>query len=286
MLKQEDEKMSYRIIGDSSTDLPEALKGNPHIKHVPLTLILDDIAIVDDDTFNQQSFLKQVKASQSGPKSACPSPDDYMKYFDFDGNLYVITLSSQLSGSYNSAELAKKLYLEEHPDKRIDVIDSRSASIGQTLIAMKIIEMEEAGLPYDEIVKQVNTYRDGLLTKFVLESLETFRKNGRLTGLKAFIASTLNIKPVMGNTPEGYIYKVDQARGIEKALRLMVKAIEQDAIKPQEKILGIGHCNNRERAESVKDEIMKRIPFKDYFIADTAGVSSMYANEGGIIAAY
>lgn len=278
--------MSYLIIGDSSTDLPETLKSNPHIKHVPLTLMLDDVTIIDDETFNQQSFLSLVKASQHGPKSACPSPDDFMKYFDYDGNIYVITLSSQLSGSYNSAELAKKLYLEEHPDKKIDVIDSRSASIGQTLIAMKIMEFEEAGLPYEEIVEKVNAFRDELLTKFVLESLETFRKNGRLTGLKAIIASTLNIKPVMGNTPEGYIYKVDQARGIDKALRAMIKAIEQDVVKPQEKIIGIAHTNNLARAEIVKDEIMKRIPFKGYFIADTAGVSSMYANDGGIIAAY
>jgi DegV family protein with EDD domain len=247
---------------------------------------LDDVTIIDDETFNQQSFLSLVKASQHGPKSACPSPDDFMKYFDYDGNIYVITLSSQLSGSYNSAELAKKLYLEEHPDKKIDVIDSRSASIGQTLIAMKIMEYEEASLPYEEIVEKVNAFRDELLTKFVLESLETFRKNGRLTGLKAIIASTLNIKPVMGNTPEGYIYKVDQARGIDKALRAMIKAIEQDVVKPQEKIIGIAHTNNLARAEFVKDEIMKRIPFKGYFIADTAGVSSMYANDGGIIAAY
>ncbi len=278
--------MSYRIIGDSSTDLPETLKNNPNIKLVPLTLILEDISIIDDDTFNQQSFLSQTKASPHGPKSACPSPEDFMKHFDIDGNIYMITLSSQLSGSYNSAELAKKLYLEDHPDKNIEVIDSRSASIGQTLIAMKIMEYEDAGLPFEAIVDKVNSYRDSMFTKFVLESLETLRKNGRLTGLKAMIASTLNIKPVMGSTPEGYIYKIDQARGIDKALRLMVKSIEQDVKAPQERILGIGHCNNRARAEFVKEEILKRIPFKDYFIADTAGVSSMYANEGGIITAY
>lgn len=278
--------MSYRIIGDSCTDLTEELKKDPHIKLVPLTLILDDISIIDDETFAQQSFLNGVKASQHGPKSACPSPDDFMKYFDIDGNIYVITLSSQLSGSYNSAELAKKLYLEEHPDKKIEIIDSKSASVGQTLILKKIIELEEAGESYENIIKTVNAYRDGMLTKFVLESLETFRKNGRLTGLQAIIANALNIKPVMGSTPTGYIYKVDQARGIVKALLAMVKSMEQDVTMPQERTLGIAHCNNRERAEFVKEEILKKIPFKDCFIVDTAGVSSMYANDGGIITAY
>jgi DegV family protein with EDD domain len=278
--------MSYRIIGDSCTDLPKALKGDPHIVLVPLTLIVGDVSIVDDETFNQQEFINRVKQSPQGPKSACPSPQDYMKHFDFDGHIYVVTLSSPLSGSYNSAELAKKLYLEENPNKKIEIIDSRSASAGQTLISMKIMELEATGQPYDAIVKLINAFRDMMKTKFVLESLDTLRKNGRLSGLQAFIASALNIKPVMGANSEGSICKVDQARGIVKALLQMIKAIELDVIKPQEKIVGIAHCNNHERAEFVKQEILKRIPFKDCFIVDTAGVSTMYANEGGVIVAY
>lgn len=278
--------MPYRIIGDSCTDLPEELKGDPRIKLVPLTLMLDDVSIIDDETFNQQNFISLAKASPHGPKSACPSPQDFMKHFDIEGNIYVITLSSQLSGSYNSAELAKQLYLEEHPGKKIEIIDSRSASVGQMLILMKIMELEATGQSFEAITKIVNAFRDSMHTKFVLESLDTLRKNGRLSGLQAIIASALNIKPVMGANQEGCICKLDQARGIVKALLQMVKAIEQDVLKPQERTLGIAHCNNRERAEYIKDEILKRIPFKDYFIVDTAGVSTMYANEGGIITAY
>ncbi len=278
--------MSYRIIGDSCTDLPEQLKKNEHFKLVPLTLIVDDFQIVDNNNFNQADFLRRVKESPNSPKSACPSPEDYMKEFEYDGNIYVVTLSSNLSGSYNSAELAKRLYLEDHPDKKIEIIDSRSASVGQTLIAMKIMEMEEKGHNFENIVSTIRAFRDNLKTKFVLESLETLRKNGRLTNLQAIICSALNIKPVMGATTEGTIYKLDQARGIVKALITMAKTIEHDVIKPQERILGITHCNNFERAMFVKEEILKRVPFKDCFIVDTAGVSSLYANEGGIITAY
>ncbi|MDF2512866.1 MAG: hypothetical protein K0S04_2732 [Herbinix sp.] len=278
--------MSYRIIGDSCTDLPEALKSDPHFKLVPLTLIVDDVSIIDDDTFNQKDFLERVRAYPHSPKSACPSPEDYMKYFDYDGDIYIVTLSSQLSGSYNSAELAKKLYKEDHPDKKIEVIDSRSASVGQTLLAMKIKELMDAKQTFESVVEKVYAFRDELKTKFVLESLDTLRKNGRLTGIQAIIASALNIKPVMGATPEGTICKIDQARGITKAVSLMAKCIEADVIKPTEKILGIAHCNNRERAEFFKAEVLKRVPFKDCFIVDTAGVSSLYANDGGIIAAY
>ncbi|NLK74521.1 MAG: DegV family protein [Clostridiales bacterium] len=278
--------MSYRIIGDSCTDLPEFLKEDEHFKLVPLTISLDDETIVDDNTFNIKGFLSKLKSSNSYPKSACPSPQQYMEQFDFDGDIYVITLSSALSGSYNSAQLAKKLYLEKHPDKNIEVIDSRSASVGQTLLAYKIKELVEKGHSFQSVVEQVYAFRSSMKTKFVLESLEILMKNGRLTGLQAFICNTLNIKPILGATPEGTICKLDQSRGIMRALSNMAKIIEKDVVKPQERILGIAHCNNYERALFIKDEILKRIPFKDCIIVETAGISTMYANEGGIITAY
>jgi len=278
--------MSYRIIGDSCTDLPKALKVDPHFKLVPLTLIVDNDMIVDDETYNQAEFLRLIKASPNSPKSACPSPEDYMKEFECEGDVFVVTLSSALSGSYNSAELAKKLYHEDHPEKNIEIIDSRSASVAQTLITMKIKELIETGNSFHTVVEKVRAFRDGIKTKFVLETLDTLRKNGRLTNIQAIICSALNIKPVMGATPEGTIYKLDQARGIVRALASMAKTIEQDVLKPKERILGISHCNDYQRALYVKDEILKRIPFKDCFIVDMAGVSTMYANEGGIITAY
>lgn len=278
--------MSYRIIGDSCMDLTTELKQDNHISLVPLTLIVDDVSIEDNETFNQRDFLDRVKKSHNCPKSACPSPADYMEEFKSEGDVYVVTLSSNLSGSYNSAKVAKDMYLEENPTKNIEIIDSRSASVAQTLIALKIKELVEKGEPFNIVKEKANAFRDNMKTKFVLESLETLRKNGRLTSIQAIICSALNIKPVMGATPEGTITKLDQARGIVKALILMVKTIEEDVKKPGEKILGISHCNNYERAVFVKNEILKRIPFKDCFIVDTAGVSSLYANEGGIIAAY
>lgn len=280
--------MKYKILVDSCTDLPIQLKTDSHFKIIPLTLIIDDKIIVDNEDFNQNEFLNIMNKSPNSPKSACPSPEDYMREFEGDGDTYVVTISSELSGSYNSALLAKKLYLEEHPssNKKIEVIDSRSASVGQTLIAMKIKELINSGHIFDEITEKIKIFRSEMKTKFVIESLENLRKNGRLSHIKAILSNVLNIKPVMGATPEGTICKLDQARGIDKALIKMSEIIEGDVIKPQEKILGIAHCNCKERANFVKEEILKRVPFKDCFIVDTAGVSTMYANEGGIIVAY
>lgn len=277
--------MSYRIIGDSCTDLPMELKNNENISLVPLTIQIEEETIVDDHTFDQIEFLRKMDQSKNCPKSSCPSPDRYMQEFEGVDDVYVITLSSKLSGSYNSAELAKKLYLEDHPNKNIAVFDSQSASVGQTLIAMKILQYIEEGKKFEEIVSLVTEFRDGLQTKFVLESLDTLRKNGRLNNLTAVICSALNIKPIMG-ADEGMIIKLDQARGIERALLRMIKFIEDDVKNAKDRILGIAHCNNFERAIFVKEEILKRIPFAKCFISNTAGISSLYANEGGIIVCY
>lgn len=278
--------MGYKIIVDSCTDLTKDMKEDKHIFSVPLSIQIDDLTIRDDESFNQAEFLSLVKESPNAPKSSCPSPEAYLELYGGEEDIYVVTLSANLSGSNNSAELAKRLYLEENPQKNIHIFNSCSASVGQTLIAKKIGESIAAGKKFDEVVKKVQGFREKLDTKFVLESLDTLRKSGRLTNLQAIICSALNIKPVMGATDDGSITKLDQARGIQKALLLMCKLIEQDAKDIENSILGIAHCNNYERAMFVKDEILKRVPFKEAFIVDTGGISSMYAGDGGIIVCY
>ena len=190
------------------------------------------------------------------------------------------------SGSYNSAVLGKNLYEEEHTDaKKIYVFNSKSASIGETIIGMKIQEFEEAGCSFDEVVEKVEEYIQSMNTYFVLETLETLRKNGRLSNLKAFIANSLNIKPVMGSTKEGLICQLDQARGMNKALERMVKDMISKTKDCENRVLAIAHCNCPERAKAVKEKIEKIAKFKKIIIINTAGVSSMYANDGGVIMA-
>ena len=119
----------------------------------------------------------------------------------------------------------------------------------------------------------------------IRDSLETLRKNGRLTGVKALVASTLNIKPVMGSTPEGTIIQLGQAVGLKKALMKMAQRVADEVKDPQKKCLMITHCNNPEKAEWVRDMILEKAAFAKTLIMDTAGISSMYANDGGIIIA-
>lgn len=198
-------------------------------------------------------------------------------------HVYAVTLSAELSGSYNSAVLGKNLYHEEYGEKDIYIFNSRSASVGETLIAMKIAECEEAGMSFREVIDTVEAYIASQNTYFVLETLDILKKNGRLKGLKAVVATALNIKPVMGATPEGTIRQISQARGIKKALVKMADEIVNNLKESEQKILAISHCNCRERAEAVKEMLVSKAVFKDVIILDTAGISSMYAADGGII---
>ncbi len=278
----------YKIVIDSCGELPENLKKDGHFATVSLELDVDGFRIRDDETFDQLDFLRRVKESIKGPKSSCPSPEEYMRAFEGEAeNVYVITLSGKLSGSYNSAVLAANLYNEEHEDepKNIYVFNSRSASIGETIIGMKVQELEEAGNSFDDVVKQTEEYISSMNTFFVLETLDTLRKAGRLSNLKALVANTLNIKPVMGSTKEGTIQQLGQARGMKKALAKMVADMMETTKNCEERVLAIAHCNCPERAEYVKQCIEKIAKFKKIVIVNTAGISSMYANDGGVILA-
>ena len=278
--------MSYKIVIDSCGELLDEWKQDPRFESVALTLSVDGVNIIDDETFDQADFLKRVAECPECPKSACPSPERYMRAFDCEAeHVYAVTLSAELSGSYNSAVLGKNLLQEDHPDRQIHIFNSKSASVGQTLIAMKIQECEEAGLPFEQGIETVDAYIEQQHTFFVLDNLETLRKNGRLSKVKALVASALKIKPVMGSTEEGAICQLDQARGMNKALVKMAQIIVEKTADSGQKTLAISHCNCHERAILLKNALEERMPMKKIVILDTAGVSSMYANDGGVIVA-
>jgi len=276
--------MNYKIIVDSCGEIPKLQKESQRFETVSLTLMIGDYQVIDDDTFDQADFIRRVKDYEGCPKSACPSPECYMQAMEGDYDcIFVVTLSEKLSGSYNSAMLGKSLIQEKEPNKKIHVFNSRSASIGQTQIALKVQELAEEDVPFEEIVKQGEAFLEEMDTYFVLETLDTLRKNGRLSNIQAVLANVLSIKPIMGATDEGNICKLDQARGINKALIKMAEIITQKVKNPEQKRLMISHCNCKERAEYVKKLITEQIKVKETIILDTRGVSTMYANDGGVI---
>lgn len=274
--------MSYKIVVDSCCELPKELLTDDRYERVPLSLEVGDYCIQDDESFNQTEFLKKVAACPVCPKSACPSPEKYMEAYETEAErVYAITLSGHLSGSHNSAEIGKSLFQERHKEKKICVFDSLSASGGETQIALKIRDLEIAGFSFEEIIEKVQKFRDEMETFFVLDNLETLRKNGRLSRVKALVASTMNIKPIMA-ADKGTIVQRAQGIGMRKALNKMAEFFVKEVKEGHNRLI-ISHCNARERAEAVKKAILSLRHFDEVLILDTAGISSMYANDGGII---
>lgn len=275
--------MSYRVISDSCFDQTDAFDTSDVVL-IPLTLEVDDVMVVDDASFNQKEFIAMVEKSTAGAKSACPSPQAYADAFDCDAeDIYVVTLSANLSGSYNSARTGREMFLEEHPEKNIYIVDSCSAGPGQTLLVYMIKKFADEGLSFEEVVSKIEAFRDEMDTYFVIDSLETLRKNGRLTGLTAVIATVLNIKPIMGATNIGTIMKLDQARGTDRAIKRMIELIVEKTKNPAEKTVCITHVNCFERADKIRRILEGMHRFKAVMVCSAGGVTTCYANDGGII---
>ena len=277
--------MKYKIIVDSCCELPEEYCRDERFERVPLEIEVGDYRILDDENFNQAEFLDKVAACSKCRKSSCPSPERFMEAYHTEADhIYVVTLSSKLSGSYNSAVLGKNLYEEAYGTKQIYVVDSESASCGETQIALKLMELEEAGFSFEEVVENIVAFRNEMNTYFILDNLETLRKNGRLSRVKAFVASKLSIKPVMG-ADKGEILQRGQGIGMKKAMVKMAELIVKELKDGNLKKIVITHCNAGERAEKMKNLLLEKFAGIEIMILDAAGISSMYANDGGIIVA-
>ena len=287
--------MSYKIVVDSCCELPEEYKHDKRFESVPLRLEVGSYHIWDDESFNQAEFLAQVAACPECPKSACPSPERFRDACKGDAeHIYMVTLSSKLSGSFNSARLGADLYQDmaesdtegQYPMKQIHVFDSQTAAGGETQIAMKILEFEEAGCSFEEVIEKVDEFIAGETTLFVLDNLETLRKNGRLSKLKAMVATTLNIKPVLAGDM-GEIVQRGQGIGSKKALNKMLDLICENGKNLEKRQFIITQCNCPERAEYVRRKLVERIPgIRPVMIMESAGVSTMYEADGGIIVTF
>lgn len=278
--------MKVKIVADSSCDLSEDIKKSLNIEIAPLILQLKDKEYVDDEKLDVMGYVKDMGMCEVAPKTSCPSPEEYMKKYEGEESVFIVTLSSKLSGSYNSAVLAKNLFLDEIGNKFIHVFDSLSASVGETLIALKINELSQKGIKEVEIVEIVTKYIHEMKTFFLLESLEHLAKAGRLNPIIAKVANMLSIKPIMGSTKEGTIRLVEKTRGYKKAFGRLLDIIGEEGDNLEQKVLGIAHCNCFERAEKFKEEVLKKYNFKDVFIVEMAGLSSTYADDGGIVIAF
>ncbi len=277
--------MSFKIVVDSCCDLTPAMLKDPVFVKVPLTIRSNGSTFVDDETFDQADLIWSMRQSEDAPSTACPSPQAYLDAYQGADDVYVVTLSALLSGSHNSAEQARILMEEDRPEVNVHVFNSCSAASGELLVALAVQRLASAGMPFKRVVTEVEQFISQMQTMFVLESLENLRKNGRLTKLQAVITGALKIKLFMGATPEGEICKLGQALTIKQALSKMVDKVAADASHVG-RTLAICHCNCLERAFQVKSMIEAKCKFAHILITEAGGITSVYANDGGIVIAY
>ena len=273
------------IVADSCCDFTEELKKElkVDIEIVPMTLQLDDEDYLDDENLDVNKYIEDMR-NASSVKTAAPSPKLFMDKFEQAKEIFCLTLSGKLSATYSNACLAKSMILDKG-ERLIHVFDTKSAASGETLVALKIQECIDKKMTFQEIVDNVTKYISEMKIFFVLESLDNLIKNGRISKIKAMIASAFSIKPVMhGVDGEIDIYK--KVRGLKKAYCELVDAIGENCSNFQEKTMVITHCNCFERAKEIKKKIIEKYNFRDVLIVSARGLSTTYENEGGIIISY
>lgn len=277
---------NYIIIGDSCCDYTDDERLN-FITRVPLSIQLDGKEYVDDESLDCTELIEKISMSPQAPKSACPAPSSFTAAIGNHSDAYIVTLSDKVSGTYNSALLGAEMAKEENPLLNVHVFNSHSAAAGEIAVCCKIRELIEQGLSFDAVVEKVEKYIQRLTTFFVLETLDVFRKNGRLSHLQAIATAALKIRLIMGADDDGAIVIRGKALTMSRALKGLIDQIKARCEQLSEsghEILYITHCACRERADELKTMIMDLCPaIKDIIICTAGGISTIYANAGGVI---
>ena len=276
--------MKFGIIVDSGCDLKE-LEGQAKFSidftRAPLKLDIGEKEFVDDFTLDTRSFMEEMHAFQGRTGSAAPSTDAWHKAFEKSDDMFVVTITGGLSGSFASAEVAAKMYLEEHPNKRIHVIDSLSASSEITLIVRKLCEFIDQQLEFDEIVAKINQYTKQTKLLFILENLDNMIKNGRASRLQGGLAGLLGIKILGCASEKGTLEVMHKCRGKKTAYDKAIQAMLDVGYQGGDVILT--HCFNPENAQYMKDKILEKFPQSRVNLMETSGLCSYYAEQGGIL---
>lgn len=281
--------MIWNIVSDSSCDLRTSdFQSESVLFHsVPLRIQVGEREFVDNDALEVPEMLEAMAAEKSASSSSCPSPADFARAFEAGDCTVCFTISSNLSGTYNSAVMARDLALEEHPEKRICVIDSRATAGAMVLLirrAKELMEADETG-DFDGICAQLRLYQAALRTCFTLENFDNLIKNGRMRPLVGTLLHSLGIHVIADATPQGTIHVADKARGEAKTFRA-ITALMRSSKECDGAEVVISHCENLEGALRLKEQILSDLPVKQVEVISCRGLTSFYAMEKGLIIGY
>ncbi|MCL2224588.1 MAG: DegV family protein [Defluviitaleaceae bacterium] len=276
----------YNLVVDSGCDVSKEVIDSEKCKltHVPLNLQVGDKVYIDDENLNLDEYLAHMESTSIAVKTSAPSPNLFLEQFKNGDNVFVVTLSSKLSATYQSAVSAKDMYIEEYGAKFIHIFDSLTAAIGEGVIAMKIAELAKKDLAPTEIVDAVNQYMKEMKTYFILDKFDNLVKTGRVSPYVAKVASFLNVKPICCDM-DGEIKMIDKSRGYTKAATKLIQIIKENTPDIENRVIGITHVKAYEKALALKEELSAALRAKDIIIQECRGITTTYANRGGVIVA-
>ena len=280
--------MTWNIVSDSSCDLKSSdLEATSlSFQVVPMRIQVGGHDYLDDENLNIPMLLNEMAAEKAASSSACPSPAAFAHAFETGVNTICFTISSNLSGTYNSAVLARNLVLEEHPEKKICVIDSKSTAGVMILLIRKAKELICAGSgDFEGICNALRIYQSSLRTLFTLENFDNLIKNGRMRPLVGSLLHTLGIHVIAEATPKGTIHVAEKSKGEAKTYRAMTALMAQSKDCTGAQVF-ISHCENLRGALKLKEQILADLPVKDVSIVGCRGLTSFYAMEKGLILGY
>ena len=273
---------TVKIVADTSCDL-FALK-HSSFACAPMKIITAEKEFVDDEQLNVCAMVEYLDQYKGRSKSSCPNPEDWLSAFDGADDIFCVTITSGLSGSYNSACAAKKTYENENPGKRVFVIDTLSAGPEMSLVVEKLEEMVQDQLSYESICKGISRYLQSTGLLFMLKSLKTFANNGRVSPLVAKLVGIAGICVVGRASNEGTLEPIHKCRGEKRSLETIVAALEKAGFRGGK--ISIGHCLNEEGALLLKRLILEKFKDAKIEIHPFRGLCSFYAEKGGVLAGF
>jgi len=271
--------MNFKIVADSSADVL-SLSGVEYAS-VPLSITVAGKEYVDDDSLNLEEMLAELSACKEKTSTACPGTARWLSAFGEADHVICFTITSGLSGTFNAASLAAREYEENHPGRKVHVVDTLSTGPEMELLIEKTAELYRAGLEYDEIIRRIESYRKHTYLLFSLKSLHNFVINGRISPAVGALVGLLGIRIVGRASEEGTLQPVAKCRGDKKALQAIISNMKELGFKGG--LVRIHHCCNEALANALREGILSLFPGVDIRTGLARGLCSYYAEEGGVL---
>ena len=278
--------MIWHLVSDTASDLYtlEGGEGQMDFTTIPFTIRIGGTEYIDNENIPIPEMIEANETHAEVAQTACPSPEDWREKFSAPGPVIAFTISSALSGSYNSACTARNMLLEDEPDKQIAVIDSKATGPEEAMLVWKARDLILEGRTFDEIEKELNAAAERIHTSFALASYHNLIKNGRVSRLKGFIAGHLGFWGIGIGDENGEIAIRGKARGSKSMVRFLTEELQKVGLAGKQIV--ISHCMNEKDALALKESLLTAFPGISVLVQPTRGLDSFYAERSGLIVGY